>query len=106
MRGDDAFDEIQWEGLADRKLDGAFGGFIGGEFFRKVFDGGGGGVETDVALIGGEVGKILSFELEGGHLVGDGLDGTRGGFADGSAQGFEHGLHLNRKSSDVGIDSG
>jgi hypothetical protein len=105
VRGDDAFDEIEREGLVEGKLDGAFGSFVGGEFFSKVFDRGGGGVEADVVFIGGEVGEVFAFELEGGHLVGECLDSTRSGFADGSAQGIEDGLHLDRKSCDVGIDS-
>lgn len=86
-------------------MDGAFGGLVIGEVFGEGFDGGRGGIETDVSFERGEMEEV-AVECECGDLIFDGfLSGGSGG-PDGGANFLEEFLNIGRELGDVVVDGG
>ena len=52
---DDSLNEVEWDGLVEGKLDGAFSLFVGRELLFKLFMTGWGRVKTDMICISGKV---------------------------------------------------
>jgi hypothetical protein len=96
-------DEREWKWLIERKLDGAFGGFVGLKVFFEGFYGRWCGEKADVGFEAAEVDEI-AVEFEGGDAVRDGFLCLWRGFFDSLSDGLQKSLRVLWEGADVFID--